>query len=167
MDGNERNVLLLFHAFLVPPSSPPLPSFPPAGINDLEGVVMLASTNRVDILDHALLRPGRFDRQIAIDLPTLPERKAIFEVYLRRILLQKAVETYSSRLAALTPGHSGEGCGGRRREGEAACSVCPLFAASLFSLSPFPTLHTIHTHTTHTHTHYTHTHTTLARSRHS
>jgi len=77
------------------------------GINDLEGVVMLASTNRVDILDHALLRPGRFDRQIAIDLPTLPERKAIFEVYLRKILLEKAVETYSSRLAALTPGHSG------------------------------------------------------------
>lgn len=72
-------------------------------------MVILASTNRVDILDQALLRPGRFDRQIAIDLPTLPERKAIFEVYLRNISLEKpAVEMYSSRLAALTPGHSGQ-----------------------------------------------------------
>ena len=70
---------------------------------------MLASTNRVDILDQALLRPGRFDRQIAIDLPTLPERKAIFEVYLRKVLLERSVESYSSRLAALTPGYSGEG----------------------------------------------------------
>lgn len=79
------------------------------GINPLEGVVMLASTNRVDILDQALLRPGRFDRQIAIDLPTLLERKAISEVYLRKILLEKDVNAYSSRLAALTPGHSGKG----------------------------------------------------------
>ena len=78
------------------------------GINPLEGVVMLASTNRVDVLDQALLRPGRFDRQIAINLPTLLERKAIFEVYLKRLVLEKAIEQYSSRLAALTPGHSGE-----------------------------------------------------------
>ena len=77
------------------------------GIDPLEGVVMLASTNRVDILDQALLRPGRFDRQILINLPTLPERKAIFEVYLKKILLEKSVDAYSSRLAALTPGHSG------------------------------------------------------------
>jgi spastic paraplegia protein 7 len=77
------------------------------GINPLEGVVVLASTNRVDILDHALMRPGRFDRQIAIDLPTLPERKAIFNIYLKKILLDKPYHEYSSRLAALTPGHSG------------------------------------------------------------
>ena len=69
---------------------------------------MLASTNRVNILDQALLRPGRFDRQILINLPTLPERKAIFEVYLKKILLEKSVAAYSSRLAALTPGHSGK-----------------------------------------------------------
>ena len=69
---------------------------------------MLASTNRVDILDQALLRPGRFDRQILINLPTLPKRKAIFEVYLKKILLEKSVDAYSSRLAALTPGHSGK-----------------------------------------------------------
>ena len=68
---------------------------------------MLASTNRVDILDQALLRPGRFDRQILINLPTLLERKAIFEVYLKKILLEKSVDAYSSRLAALTPGQSG------------------------------------------------------------
>ena len=78
------------------------------GINPLEGVVLLASTNRVDILDQALLRPGRFDRQISIDLPTLAERKAIFELYLGKILLEKEVSTYSSRLAALTPGNSGD-----------------------------------------------------------
>ena len=71
-------------------------------------MVVLASTNRVDILDQALLRPGRFDRQISIDLPTLPERKAIFEVYLKKILLEKSFEEYSGRLAALTPGHSGK-----------------------------------------------------------
>ena len=70
-------------------------------------MVVLASTNRVDILDQALLRPGRFDRQISIDLPTLLERKAIFEVYLKKILLEKSFEEYSGRLAALTPGQSG------------------------------------------------------------
>lgn len=69
---------------------------------------MLASTNRVEVLDQALLRPGRFDRQIMINLPTLPERKAIFELYLRETVLEKEVSSYSSRLAALTPGHSGE-----------------------------------------------------------
>ena len=79
------------------------------GIDPLEGVVVLASTNRVDILDQALLRPGRFDRQIAIDLPTLAERKEIFEVYLRKVVLEESYDRYSSRLAALTPGHSGEG----------------------------------------------------------
>lgn len=71
-------------------------------------MVVLASTNRVDILDQALLRPGRFDRQIAIDLPTLPERKAIFDVYLKKVLLEKELEQYSFRLAALTPGKSGK-----------------------------------------------------------
>ena len=60
-----------------------------------------------DLYLQALLRPGRFDRQISIDLPTLPERKEIFEVYLKKISLEKSVESYSSRLAALTPGKSG------------------------------------------------------------
>ncbi len=61
------------------------------GINPLESVVILASTNRVDILDQALLRPGRFDRQIAIDLPTLAERKAIFD--LSKVLLEGSLIT--------------------------------------------------------------------------
>ncbi len=80
------------------------------GITPLESVVILASTNRVDILDQALLRPGRFDRQISIDLPTLAERKAIFELYLGQVLLDpdRGVTDYSARLAALTPGNSGE-----------------------------------------------------------
>ncbi|XP_062511013.1 paraplegin-like [Corticium candelabrum] len=77
------------------------------GINTLEGVVVMASTNRPDVLDQALLRPGRFDRQIAIDLPTLLERQAIFEVHLRDYLLAQPLKAYSRRLAALTPGHSG------------------------------------------------------------
>ncbi|CAH3176045.1 unnamed protein product [Porites evermanni] len=77
------------------------------GMNTMEGVVMLASTNRHDILDQALLRPGRFDRHIAIDLPTLIERKAIFEVHLKKLTLKMPVDQYSKRLAELTPGNSG------------------------------------------------------------
>ena len=53
------------------------------------------------------MRPGRFDRQISIELPTLLERQAIFELYLNKLKLEKSVGHYSKRLAALTPGHSG------------------------------------------------------------
>jgi len=67
----------------------------------------LASTNRVDILDKALLRPGRFDRRIDIDPPTASERKDIFEVYLRNLSLAKDPAAYSQQLAARTPGMSG------------------------------------------------------------
>eukprot|EP00794_Sanderia_malayensis_P018933 gene18933-20838_t len=77
------------------------------GINTVEGVIILASTNRPDILDQALLRPGRFDRLVSIDLPTLPERKEIFELYLRKLKLAKPLSSYSKRLAELTPGKSG------------------------------------------------------------
>lgn len=77
-------------------------------MNTVEGVVMLASTNRADILDQALLRPGRFDRHIAIELPTLPERMAIFEVHLKKLTLHKSLKEYSRRLAELTPGYSGK-----------------------------------------------------------
>lgn len=55
----------------------------------------------------ALLRPGRFDRHIAIDLPTLTERRAIFEVHLKKLTLKMPVDQYSKRLAELTPGNSG------------------------------------------------------------
>ncbi|XP_035782338.1 paraplegin-like [Anopheles albimanus] len=77
------------------------------GMASKEGVLMLASTNRADILDKALLRPGRFDRHILIDLPNLTERKEIFEKHLSGIALEQAPTVYSSRLATLTPGFSG------------------------------------------------------------
>jgi cell division protease FtsH len=66
---------------------------------------MLAATNRADILDKALLRAGRFDRQIHVDLPDLNERKAIFEVHLKPLKLDNTVD--SDLLARQTPGFSG------------------------------------------------------------
>ncbi|XP_034670616.1 paraplegin [Drosophila subobscura] len=77
------------------------------GMATKEGVLMLASTNRADILDKALLRPGRFDRHILIDLPTLQERKEIFDKHLSSVKLDAPPSTFSTRLARLTPGFSG------------------------------------------------------------
>uniref|UniRef100_A0A1A9WXZ6 AAA+ ATPase domain-containing protein n=1 Tax=Glossina brevipalpis TaxID=37001 RepID=A0A1A9WXZ6_9MUSC len=77
------------------------------GMSSKEGVLMLASTNRADVLDKALLRPGRFDRHILIDLPNLHERKEIFEKHLSTIQLDEKSSKYSYRLARLTPGFSG------------------------------------------------------------
>uniref|UniRef100_A0A1B6DUN7 AAA+ ATPase domain-containing protein n=1 Tax=Clastoptera arizonana TaxID=38151 RepID=A0A1B6DUN7_9HEMI len=77
------------------------------GMASKEGVIMLASTNRADVLDKALLRPGRFDRHILIDLPTLEERKQIFETHLKPIQLEGEPKNYSLRMAYLTPGFSG------------------------------------------------------------
>ncbi|GFT93907.1 paraplegin [Nephila pilipes] len=77
------------------------------GMATKEGVIMLASTNRADVLDKALLRPGRFDRHILIDLPTLLERKEIFEEHLKSIVLKLSPDKHSERLATLTPGFSG------------------------------------------------------------
>jgi spastic paraplegia protein 7 len=59
------------------------------------------------VLDRALLRPGRFDRHISIDLPTLIERKEIFEQHLGTVVLEEEKSRYSERLALLTPGFSG------------------------------------------------------------
>ena len=69
------------------------------------GVIILAATNRADILDRALLRAGRFDRQIHVELPDLKEREAIFKVHLRPIKLEKDFDV--SFLAKQTPGFSG------------------------------------------------------------
>jgi ATP-dependent metalloprotease FtsH len=69
------------------------------------GVIILAATNRADILDKALMRAGRFDRQIYIELPDLEERKAIFKVHLKP--LKYAVEVDVDFLARQTPGFSG------------------------------------------------------------
>jgi len=73
------------------------------------GVVVLAGTNRADVLDDALKRPGRFDRQIAIDRPDLNERAAIFLVHLVPVMLAKHLKTedVAKRMAALTPGFVG------------------------------------------------------------
>lgn len=69
------------------------------------GVIILAATNRADILDRALLRAGRFDRQIHVELPDLNEREAIFKVHLRPIKLEKGFDI--AFLAKQTPGFSG------------------------------------------------------------
>jgi cell division protease FtsH len=69
------------------------------------GVIILAASNRPDVLDAALLRPGRFDRQISIDKPDIVGREAIFKVHLKPLKLSKKVDT--KKLAAQTPGFAG------------------------------------------------------------
>lgn len=75
------------------------------GFDPNTGVIVLAATNRVDVLDPALLRAGRFDRHIYLDFPNKKEREAIFNVHLKPLLLDKSVN--ASILAAQTPGFSG------------------------------------------------------------
>ncbi|KAG9159194.1 hypothetical protein Leryth_018176 [Lithospermum erythrorhizon] len=77
------------------------------GFGSTAGVVVLAGTNRPDILDKALLRPGRFDRQITIDKPDIKGRDQIFRIYLKKLKLDQDPSYYSQRLAALTPGFAG------------------------------------------------------------
>ena len=75
------------------------------GFQTNAGVIILAATNRADILDKALMRAGRFDRQIEVGLPELNERKEIFEVHLRKLKLDKDLDR--EFLAKQTPGFSG------------------------------------------------------------
>ena len=75
------------------------------GFGTNSGVIILAATNRADILDKALLRAGRFDRQIHVDLPDLNERKAVFDVHLKPLKLDNTVDP--EMLARQTPGFSG------------------------------------------------------------
>ena len=75
------------------------------GFGTNSGVIILAATNRADILDKALLRAGRFDRQIHVDLPDIQERKEIFKVHLRPIKIDESVDV--DFLAKQTPGFSG------------------------------------------------------------
>ena len=75
------------------------------GFGTNSGVIILAATNRADMLDKALLRAGRFDRQIHVDLPDLQERKEIFEVHLKKVKTDKSVDI--DFLARQTPGFSG------------------------------------------------------------
>lgn len=75
------------------------------GFTPNSGVIILAATNRADILDKALMRAGRFDRQIHVELPDLEERKAIFKVHIRPLKLDESVDV--EFLAKQTPGFSG------------------------------------------------------------
>ncbi|KAK7801797.1 hypothetical protein U0070_027518 [Myodes glareolus] len=77
------------------------------GMGTTDHVIVLASTNRADVLDNALMRPGRLDRHVFIDLPTLQERREIFEQHLKGLKLTQPSSFYSQRLAELTPGFSG------------------------------------------------------------
>lgn len=70
-------------------------------------VVVLAGTNRADILDSALLRPGRFDRQVTIDKPDMIGRVEIFKVHLKKIKLKESMSDIAQRMATLTPGFTG------------------------------------------------------------
>ena len=75
------------------------------GFSTDKGVILMAATNRPDILDKALMRPGRFDRQIGIDRPDLKGREAIFEVHLKTIKTSEGVQP--GQLAEMTPGFAG------------------------------------------------------------
>lgn len=75
------------------------------GFGTNTGVIVLAATNRADMLDPALLRPGRFDRHIYLELPNMKEREAIFQVHLRPLITDDTIDIHF--LAAQTPGFSG------------------------------------------------------------
>ncbi len=75
------------------------------GFDTKDGVMILAATNRPDVLDPALLRPGRFDRQVVVDMPDLNERKAILNIHAKKIQLEDDVDL--DKIARATPGTSG------------------------------------------------------------
>ena len=75
------------------------------GFGTNSGIIILAATNRPDVLDPALLRPGRFDRQISIDKPDIADREAILRVHMKNLKLDKEVDV--KKLAAQTPGFAG------------------------------------------------------------
>jgi len=90
------------------------------GFGTNSGVIILAATNRADILDKALMRAGRFDRQIYVDMPDLTERRAIFEVHLRPIKVDESIDV--DFLSRQTPGFSGADIAN-------VCNEAALFAA--------------------------------------
>merc|ERR1719487_2848292 len=77
------------------------------GFSPSTGIVVLAGTNRPDVLDSALLRPGRFDRQVVVDKPDIKGREEIFAVHLKPLDLEGEIEPTARKMAALTPGFSG------------------------------------------------------------
>eukprot|EP01056_Protomagalhaensia_sp_Gyna25_P004631 Protomagalhaensia_sp_Gyna_25__4630@NODE_428_length_3467_cov_24_222870_g329_i0_p1_GENE_NODE_428_length_3467_cov_24_222870_g329_i0NODE_428_length_3467_cov_24_222870_g329_i0_p1_ORF_typecomplete_len653_score155_61Peptidase_M41/PF01434_18/2_7e53AAA/PF00004_29/1_7e39AAA/PF00004_29/1_3e03AAA_lid_3/PF17862_1/5_8e14RuvB_N/PF05496_12/9_5e10AAA_2/PF07724_14/1_6e06AAA_5/PF07728_14/5_3e06AAA_22/PF13401_6/0_0011AAA_22/PF13401_6/2_3e03IstB_IS21/PF01695_17/0_00041AAA_16/PF13191_6/0_001AAA_16/PF13191_6/2_9e03AAA len=94
------------------------------GFTTKSGVVILGGTNRGDVLDPALTRPGRFDRRIALGKPSVKERKAIFDIHMRPIKLAEDLDgdEVCKRMAALTPGMSGA-------EIKAVCNEAAIIAA--------------------------------------
>lgn len=79
------------------------------GFGTDSNVIVLAATNRADVLDKALLRPGRFDRQVEVNLPDREERIQILKIYLLKVKLDNSITVgeYAERLSTLTPGYSG------------------------------------------------------------
>ena len=75
------------------------------GFEKNSGVVVIAATNRLELLDDALLRPGRFDRRVIVDLPTIKDREAILEYYIKKIVVEDHIDL--KRLAEQTSGFSG------------------------------------------------------------
>ena len=75
------------------------------GFDTKTGVIVIAATNRPDVLDPALLRPGRFDRQVVVDMPDVQEREAILRIHCRKLTLDEDVDL--QRIARATPGTSG------------------------------------------------------------
>lgn len=75
------------------------------GFDTTTGVIVVAATNRPDVLDPALLRPGRFDRQVVVDMPDVAEREAILEIHCKRIKRESGVDL--NKIARATPGTSG------------------------------------------------------------
>ena len=86
------------------------------GFGSNSGVIILAATNRADILDKALLRAGRFDRQIHVELPDLNERKEIFGVHLRPIKIDESVDAECGRPHCRRSGKTFEDHDGGRTE---------------------------------------------------
>jgi len=77
------------------------------GFTPQVNVIVLAATNRMDILDSALLRPGRFDRQVYIGLPDIKGRASVFKVHLKRLKTSLDKDELARKLSARTPGFSG------------------------------------------------------------
>src|SRR5690606_28356154 len=75
------------------------------GFEGNDGVIVIAATNRPDVLDPALLRPGRFDRQVVVSLPDIRGREQILKVHMRKVPISEGVN--ESVLARATPGFSG------------------------------------------------------------
>lgn len=97
------------------------------GFNTSEQVVVLAGTNRPDVLDKALMRPGRFDRHIGIDRPTMEGRKQIFMVHLKKIVTHEDLDFLTGRLSALTPGFSGADIANCVNEAALIGKLCNVF----------------------------------------